>query len=463
MASLQELEQLVKQLAVEQAPAIDTFTEGEDTGTWLQAQRFVLASGDAQTGQFTGLRQDGVPTIISFAKSLRSADPRYARGTQFGTFVQQVFNEAVALKRRTPSAPIVTADLQNLETNIAAWFAKNSVPQRHLIPCSIIPYRAKDVVVGPVMFQHIATFDFAAFGVDPGLTDITVGPFVETMRARAAAWVALIEITDIEPVRSLEMAGIAVDVALTTLQLVVPHELIDQAARITGRSLPPFVAALVNRNGHVAPTFSNHESGKLLSGEVFDNIVGYARSVLESAGRRLNALISGNSQFPKREMAWCNSAFWFHEALAEPLATVAIAKLETSIENLFGAGNPAESTNRILQALEGVFALDANDSIALGSSIKVKDFVKDVVTSRSRILHGTWSTLTEELPLGRKEVATLARELLVSFTLKLDQYATTASPVDKAKDFLDWMLLERAAQAAAAAAAKIPDVAPGSP
>jgi hypothetical protein len=116
-----------------------------------------------------------------------------------------------------------------------------------------------------------------------------------------------------------------------------------------------------------------------------------------------------------------------------------------------------------LQALEGVFALDANDSIALGSSIKVKDFVKDVVTSRSRILHGTWSTLTEELPLGRKEVATLARELLVSFTLKLDQYATTASPVDKAKDFLDWMLLERAAQAAAAAAAKIPDVAPGSP
>ena len=155
-------------------------------------------------------------------------------------------------------------------------------------------------------------------------------------------------------------------------------------------------------------------------------------------------------------MAWCNSAFWFHEALAEPLATVAIAKLETSIENLFGAGNPAESTSRILQALEGVFALKANDPIALGSSIKVRDFVKDVVTSRSRILHGTWSTLTEELPLGRNEVAIFARELLVSFTLMLDQYGTTASPVDKAKDFLDWMLLERAAQAAAAAASQNP-------
>ena len=458
MPSLDELVQLVKQLIVVQAPEINTFKEGEDTGTWLQAQRFVLFSGDAQTGQFTGLQQDNVATIIKLAKSLRSANPRYARSTQFGTFVQQVFSEAVFLRRRLPSPPIVTADLQNLDRNIAAWFTKNSVPQRHLIPCSIIPYMAKDIVVGPVTFRHIAAFDFTAFGVHPGLIDITVGPFVETMRARAATWVALIETTDIEPIRSLEMAGVAVDVALATLQLVVPHELIDQAARITARSLPPFVAALVNRDGQVAPSFSNHESGKSLGGEVFDNIIENAHSVLESAGRRLDTLISGNPQLPKLEMAWCNSAFWFHEALAEPLATVAVAKLETSVENLFGAGNPAESTTRILQALEGVFALKANDPIALGSSIKVKDFVKDIVTSRSRILHGTWSTLTDELPLSRKDVATLARELLVSFTLKLDQYATSASPVDKAKDFLDWMQLKHPAQAAAAAI-EIPNVA----
>jgi hypothetical protein len=451
MATIQELKQLIERLAVEQAPAIDTFVDGEDTLTWLRAQRFVLFSTDAGTGQFTGLRPEDMPVLISFAKSLRKTNLKYLGGAQFGTFVQQVFNEVVTLRRQTTSSDIVTTNLQYLEANLAAWFSEKSVPQRHLVPCSIIPYKAKDVLLGPVTFQHIAAFDFAAFGVDPQLTEITVDPFVETMRARAATWVAAIEITDIEPVRSAEMAGVAVDVGLAALQLVVPYGLIDQAARITGRSLPPFVAALVNRNGHVAPAYSNHESGKLLSGEVFDTIVDRAQSVLNSAGARLNALISGNSQLLNLEMAWCNSAFWFHEALSEPLATVAIAKFETSIETLFSAGNPTESTSRILQALEGVFALTANDFVAPGSSIRVKDFVKDVVTSRSRILHGTWSTLTEELPLSRKDVATLARELLVSFTLKLDQYATTASPIDRAKDFLDWMQVERAAQGAGAA------------
>jgi hypothetical protein len=449
MTPLQELKHLFGRLAIEQAPAIDTFAEGEDTITWLRAQGLVLFSADAQTGQFIGLRQDDIPTLQRFTKTLRTADHRYSRGTQFGAFAQQVFNEAVTLKKRTPSKPIVAADLQSLEANIAAWFAENSVAQRHLIPCSIIAYRAKEIKVGPVSFQHIETFDFAAFGVNPALTEVTVSPFVENMRGRAATWVALVEISEIEPVRSLEMAGLVVDVALATLQLVVPHELIDQAARITGRSMPPFVAALVNRGGHVAPSFSNHEAGRLLSGEVLDRIVEHAGPVLGSSGKRLNVLISDDSPLHKLETAWCNSAFWFHEALAEPLATVAIAKLETSIENLFGAGNPTESTNRILQALEGVFALKADEPIATGSSVKVKDFVKDVVTSRSRILHGTWSTLTEELPLSKKQVATLARQLLISFTLMLDRYAETESPVDKAKDFLDWMLRERAARAAA--------------
>ena len=88
--------------------------------------------------------------------------------------------------------------------------------------------------------------------------------------------------------------------------------------------------------------------------------------------------------------------------------------------------------------------------------MKIKDFVVDIVTSRSRILHGTWSTLTDELPLGRKDVEALARDLLLSFTLRLDQYAAIASSADTAKDFLDWMTSERAKQADKAKVAATP-------
>ncbi|WP_156467775.1 hypothetical protein [Methylobacterium sp. Leaf91] len=445
MALLQELRQLIALISVEQHPEISTFEEGEDTSTWIRAQKFVFFIGVMQTGEYYGLRQEAAQELINFAGLLRSANVKYVRGTDFSVFVRKVFEELVAIKRRIESRPAQNADLTVISDNIAAWFSANSIRRLHLIPCSIIPDMANSVEVGPVIFQHIASFDFVAFGVNPAMPDIFVSRFLETMGQRAATWVASIEIIDVEPVRSSETAGIIVDVALATLQLATPQELIDKSARITGRSLPPFVVALTRQNGEVSPTFSNYESGKLLRGEAFNNLTSSARPFFESAGRRINTLLLSSTECPQLELAWCNAAYWFHEALAEPLATVAIAKLETSIENLFGAGNPLESTNRILQALEGVFGLKPNDIISAGSSVKVKDFVKDVVTSRSRILHGTWSTLTEDLPLGRTEVEKLARQLLISFTLKLDEYVLTPSPPDKTKNFLDWITAERAA------------------
>lgn len=190
-----------------------------------------------------------------------------------------------------------------------------------------------------------------------------------------------------------------------------------------------------------------------LGGAAFDTFVNQGVGILTSAGERIRSFITGGGTLPKLEMAWCNGAFWFHEALAEPLATVAIAKLETAIENLFGSSSLGESKKRILRALQGVLGLKRDDPIAPGASITVSTYVEKIVEVRSRILHGNWSTLTEELPIGREEVASLTRSLLMHYTQQIDAYAATPNSVDEAVQFLDWIVAQRAAQAAPAQSA----------
>ncbi|WP_375462119.1 hypothetical protein [uncultured Enterovirga sp.] len=175
--------------------------------------------------------------------------------------------------------------------------------------------------------------------------------------------------------------------------------------------------------------------------------MGAGAGTLSSAGKRISSFVAGAGTLSALQMAWCNAAYWFHEALAEPLTTVAIAKLETAVENLFGSPSLGESNSRIRKALKGLFGLEPQDSIVPGSTVTVSAFVKDIVEARSRILHGNWSTLTEELAMGRGDVAAFARELLVNYTETLGLYAASGSPVDEALQFLNWIEMQRATKA----------------
>ena len=347
--------------------------------------------------------------------------------------------ELVSLRKNRTATPITQPELTALEASIASWFSTVAVPRQHLIPCSIMPDPASGFSIGSVRFLHIGTFDPADFGGTPATNDINFGVLAHSMQERAATWLAIVPVSGCEANRSAELADLAVDIALAALQLIIPPDYGARTARITGRTMPPYTVSVAVTGQGPQPTITNLESGKGMSGAAFDTLLQINSPILHSAGSRVANFLSGGGRLPKLDRAWCDAAFWFHEALAEPLETVAIAKLETSIENLFGAGNLTESTAQLLQGIKGVFGLSKSDLIAPGSTVKVGEFAANIVTARSRILHGTWSTLGEELPLGRGDVASLARTMLVSYTLFLDQYEQTPSPEDKAKPFVDWM------------------------
>jgi hypothetical protein len=161
-------------------------------------------------------------------------------------------------------------------------------------------------------------------------------------------------------------------------------------------------------------------------------------AILESVGRRVDAYVRGGVKLPNLEQAWCDAAYWFHEGLAEPPDTIAVAKLETAIEVHLGAESTKLSKKRLCQAIQAFYGRKETDPLATDASINVKQFVEGIVGARSRILHGTLSTLMENVDV-RGTVEVLSFDLLRRSSLALDGFSALAVPDDTAKAFLDWI------------------------
>jgi hypothetical protein len=59
-------------------------------------------------------------------------------------------------------------------------------------------------------------------------------------------------------------------------------------------------------------------------------------------------------------------------------------------------GSTTGSEQRLRQALKVFNGLELDHPVLPGSAITVKQFVKEIVSTRSRVLHGTMSVLTDE-------------------------------------------------------------------
>ena len=115
-----------------------------------------------------------------------------------------------------------------------------------------------------------------------------------------------------------------------------------------------------------------------------------ASAEIEAMGRLIDAYLSRDGELPELEQAWCNAAYWFNEGMLEPLDTVAMVKLETAIENLFSAASAAGSKRRMREALKSMFGIEESETVAPSSDLTYKKLIDDIVTVRSRVLHGTW-------------------------------------------------------------------------
>jgi hypothetical protein len=169
------------------------------------------------------------------------------------------------------------------------------------------------------------------------------------------------------------------------------------------------------------------------------DILQKTEALITAVGSCVQSFVTGRFRLSNLECAWCDAAYWLHEALAEPLDSIAIAKLETALEVLLIGQNPAGSERRITTILELFYNLKPNDPVVNGGTTTAKQFARNVVHERSRILHGTWSTLNSRLALNRQGLENFVTTVIRRAALEIKNYALSDSPKDNIDDFLAWV------------------------
>lgn len=93
----------------------------------------------------------------------------------------------------------------------------------------------------------------------------------------------------------------------------------------------------------------------------------------------------------------------------------------------------------MLTILDFFFGLKPDDALTTGASITARQFARRVVSDRSKILHGTWSTLNSRLASNRVGLENFVITVVRRAALELESYALTAAPKDDVGSFLDWV------------------------
>jgi hypothetical protein len=168
------------------------------------------------------------------------------------------------------------------------------------------------------------------------------------------------------------------------------------------------------------------------------DILQKAAPIFTAVGNVVRSFASGSFRLPVLERAWCDAAYWLYQALADSIDTIAIAKLETALEVLLRAENSRGSEQRLLKILNAFFQLRSDDPISPGSPLSTRQFAHRVVRNRSRILHGTWSTLNAH-GLDRASMEGFVITVLRSAVIELEAYTHSVVPADDIDEFLSWV------------------------
>lgn len=418
----------------------------------LRTHGIVFAGRHAPDGTGFGFDATGAQALRELAALLWRANPSYHLGTEAGRFLRAVVDVVTSDFRARGTAPLQSNQDAILEASLRTWFTSQTFSRTFFIPCAILPEHATAFSIGPVAFLSLQDF-IAREGLGDGgdaFSSISYGPLLQAMGERSAGWLADITVAGRDKELAVETADLAVDIALVAIQIAIPVHYSRAVARITGRTFPAWTGQVSKGAGQISSGITRQDPGHGFSAQAFDHLMAQQTDMLTSIGNRVTAFVTRQCQLPHLEQAWADAAYWFHEGLAEPLDTVATAKHETALEVLLGAGSTKGSTKRLVEAFKAFYGLSKGDDINPQASLTVGKFVEQMVEARSRILHGTFSTLSktgtvEDAHSLRAATEWLAMDLLRQFSLQLDRYSQQSAALgDQAGVFLAWIANQRA-------------------
>jgi hypothetical protein len=366
------------------------------------------------------------------------------RGTVFDDFQTELFDVLSSTYIGRDAASITATDVSALHDHFASWFAKLTRPRTVFVPCVISPWPAPRFTVGPAIFifiEEAAQSEFYPRG-DP--SDIAsrdgFDRLLQLMREEHANWLACVPIEGCEQRRAEEIGALAADLAIVALQLAAPPYFDTRTmSRLDARRGATQKRTLSEADGCYNAGWTRMEPGLPIGAGTLADILQKTEALISAVGGCVQSFVTGRFRLFNLERAWCDAAYWLHEALAEPLDSIAIAKLETALEILLVAQNPAGSERRIRTVLEVFYNLKPDDPLVNGGTTTAKRFARDIVHDRSLILHGTWPTLNSRLALNRHVLENFVTTVIRRAALEIENYALSGSPKDNVDDFLAWV------------------------
>lgn len=374
--------------------------------------------------------------------------PGLERGAVYADVEAELFNFIESYVDREPSS-IGTVDADALFGRLANWFAVRATPRRVFVPCLITRTPAPRFEIGPVTFEfadRIATSDFYPQSrADDGIFDLHgFDEIVQWMRDEEAHWLARVDVDGCDQKRAEEIAELAVDLVIVGLQLAQPYLDTRTMARLDARRGTAQKRTLSEANGYFSSGWASKEPGMSIGHGTLPEITRQAAPIFTAVGNIVRSFATGSLRLPVLEQAWCDAAYWFHQGLVESIDTIAITKLETALEVLARAESSRGSERRISEILSAFFGLEPDDPIALESTLTARQFARNVVRDRSRILHGTWSTLNVR-GIDRAGMEGFVSTVLRAAAIELEAYTHLAHRPDDIDHFLDWVGRRRAA------------------
>ncbi len=394
-----------------------------------------------KTGGIVRIGELGRQAFTDLIDCLLRRMPAMRRGVSHVNLQNELFNFIIGYVDREPSS-VKAGDLGALLAHIEQWFATQISTRRVFVPCAISRTPAPRFEIGPVVFEFIdkvTTSDFyERDSGNPEFVQLAFNELVQWMQEASGNWLARVTVEGCDQKRGEEIAELAVDLVIVALQLAAPNLDTRTMARLDSRRGGTQKHTLSESNGAYISSWTIKDPGMTIgSGTLFDTLNRHT-PIFNSVGNVVRSFASGSFRLPALEQAWCDAAYWLHQALAESIDTIAVAKLETALEVLVTSVSSKGSEKRILEILKTFFDLEHCDPIAPGSQLNAQQYAKIFVGNRSRVLHGTWSTLNHRVP-DRAGMESFVTNVLRHAVIELDSYAQSSYPSDDIDCFLGWV------------------------
>jgi hypothetical protein len=390
----------------------------------------------------TTIRPAGHDAFNQLAECLIAHFPAMERGTNFANFQNELFKQLEAYVDYAPAA-IVDADAQRLVDHFNEWFKGLASPRRVFVPCPLTPWAAPRFNIGPITFVYvdeIAKSEFYPGGTTPDVfAKYNFDTLLQLMRETHAHWLARVAVEGCDKQRAEEIGELAVDLAIVALQLAAPKLDTRSMSRLDSRRGSAEKRVISEVNGYYNGSWTRKEPGLAIGTGTLADILQKTKPLVTAVGNVVRSFTTGVYRLPNLERAWCDAAYWLHEALAEPIDSIAIAKLETALEVLLRSESSKGSTVRVLVILQCFFGLQSEDSVAPGSTLTAKQFAANLVRDRSRILHGTWSTLNARLGHSRAGMEGFVTTVIRQAFIELETYSHEPGHADDIVAFVAWL------------------------